>query len=253
MVKNKVKVLKKNTDELKKNKDDLKKKKKSNKLIESDESDDDKSDKSDKSSVNTDTENIVTEDEDVVSEDYVEPEKTDAQTGGEDDEEEINDEGSHDEDIQDADDEEIEEGLQEEAGNDAGEEEPSGPVETCGKNNLKRKKVDFIDSLEAEEISNVPKDEKRISDEDRLMYPPPMLTKYELPRIIGVRTTQITKGAKVYLTHCEDLTPEEIAIEEVRHRVNGLVIKRKYPNNFYEIYKLSELEVDDTLLLMTKQ
>jgi DNA-directed RNA polymerase subunit K/omega len=70
------------------------------------------------------------------------------------------------------------------------------------------------------------------------------LTKYEFVRIIGERKTQLTAGAKPLIKvnpKSENLTYEEIAIEELKMNMLPLIIKRPV-NEHYEIWKLSELD-----------
>lgn len=71
------------------------------------------------------------------------------------------------------------------------------------------------------------------------------LTKYERVRILGVRAKQISMGAKVMVKGVEGKSPMEIAVLELQHKMIPFVIKRPLPNHTYELWKLSELEIDN--------
>lgn len=67
------------------------------------------------------------------------------------------------------------------------------------------------------------------------------LTKYERVRVIGERTNLLARGAKPMILNVDNLTPQEIAEEELKQKVIPFKIKRELPDNTYEIWKLSEL------------
>ena len=67
------------------------------------------------------------------------------------------------------------------------------------------------------------------------------LTKYERVRVIGERTNLLARGAKPMILNVDNLTPQEIAEEELKQKVIPFEIKRELPDNTYEIWKLSEL------------
>ena len=80
------------------------------------------------------------------------------------------------------------------------------------------------------------KPEKRVSKNK--------LTRYELVRIIGERTKQLTMGAKPLIKqkkHSEELNYTEIAIEELKLNMVPFKIKRPVGNH-YEIWSLEELD-----------
>ena len=82
--------------------------------------------------------------------------------------------------------------------------------------------------------------EKRISKNQ--------MTKYELVRIIGERTAQLTRGAKPLIKQnkkTDKLSYKEIAIEEIKLNMTPLKIKRLVNTNVgsqYEIWEVNELE-----------
>ena len=70
------------------------------------------------------------------------------------------------------------------------------------------------------------------------------LTRYELVRIIGERTKQLTMGAKPLIKikkESDELNYKEIAMEELKLNMTPFKIKR-FVNNTYEIWKLDELD-----------
>lgn len=73
------------------------------------------------------------------------------------------------------------------------------------------------------------------------------MTKYELVRILGERTAQLTMGAKPLIKqnkNTDKLTYKEIAIEEIKLDMIPLKIKRMVSTNNgyqYEIWNVNEL------------
>ena len=73
----------------------------------------------------------------------------------------------------------------------------------------------------------------------------PQLTHYEKVRILGIRAKQIAMGSKVMVKYDNSFGPVELAKYELQHKTTPLVIKRPLPDNTYEIWKVSELNIDD--------
>jgi DNA-directed RNA polymerase I, II, and III subunit RPABC2 len=73
------------------------------------------------------------------------------------------------------------------------------------------------------------------------------LTKYEMVRILGERTKQLTMGAKPLIKNAETLNYERIAEEELKLNMIPFKIKRYLPNGTYEIWTLDELYKDHLL------
>jgi DNA-directed RNA polymerase subunit K/omega len=67
------------------------------------------------------------------------------------------------------------------------------------------------------------------------------LTKYEMVRILGERTKQLTMGAKPLVKNYQGLPYEKIAEEEFRKNMIPFKIKRPLPNGKFEIWTLDEL------------
>jgi DNA-directed RNA polymerase I, II, and III subunit RPABC2 len=72
----------------------------------------------------------------------------------------------------------------------------------------------------------------------------PYLTKYERARILGTRATQISHNAPVLVDLEGEYDPLAIAEKELRQKVIPMTIRRYLPDNTYEEWLLSELEVD---------
>ena len=60
-------------------------------------------------------------------------------------------------------------------------------------------------------------------------------------RIIGERTKQLTMGAKPLVKNFQDLSYEDIAIQELKLNMTPFKIKRPLPNNKVEIWEIKEL------------
>jgi DNA-directed RNA polymerase subunit K/omega len=67
------------------------------------------------------------------------------------------------------------------------------------------------------------------------------LTKYEMVRILGERTKQLTMGAKPLIKNHKGLSYDRIAEEELILDMIPFKIKRPLPNNMFEIWSLEEL------------
>lgn len=76
---------------------------------------------------------------------------------------------------------------------------------------------------------------------------PNRLTKYEMVRILGERTKQLTLGAKPLIKNYQSLSYEQIAEEELKLNMTPYKIKRILPNKKYEIWSLDELKKDHLL------
>ena len=73
------------------------------------------------------------------------------------------------------------------------------------------------------------------------------LTRYEMVRILGERTKQLTMGAKPLIKNYESLSYDKIAEEELKLNMIPYKIKRPLPNGRYEIWTLSELKKEHLL------
>lgn len=73
------------------------------------------------------------------------------------------------------------------------------------------------------------------------------LTKYEMVRILGERTKQLTMGAKPLIKNYQSLPYDKMAEEELKLNMIPYKIKRPLPNGHFEIWTLDELTKDHLL------
>ena len=112
-----------------------------------------------------------------------------------------------------------------------------------GKNKeLTEKEIADIDK-ECEIIRNrqvitkdLPHKPVEITNKDGLVVTgPPTLTRFEKARIMGARALQLSLGAPLFIEIPKNTTTSlEIAMEELKHRVIPIVIKRTLPNGDYQ-------------------
>ena len=76
------------------------------------------------------------------------------------------------------------------------------------------------------------------------------LSKYEMVRILGERTKQLTMGAKPLIKNYQTLSYDKIAEEELKRNMIPYKIKRPLPNGKYEIWTLDELDKEHLLSLL---
>jgi len=96
---------------------------------------------------------------------------------------------------------------------------------------------DLIEEHDSERQSHeIPRDE-RTTD--------PQLTHYEKVRLLGIRSKQITMGSKVMVKYDTNMGAVELAKYELINKTTPLLIKRPLPDNSYEIWKVSELNIED--------
>lgn len=109
---------------------------------------------------------------------------------------------------------------------------------------------DEIDDYENNnsEIEEQVKENKMLKGKDRISLN--RLTKYEMVRILGERTKQLSMGAKPLIKNHEGLNYDKIAEEELKLNMTPYKIKRQLPNGKYEIWTLDELFKDHLLTLL---
>ena len=76
------------------------------------------------------------------------------------------------------------------------------------------------------------------------------LTKYEMVRILGERTKQLTMGAKPLIKNYKGLNYDKIAEEELKLNMIPFKIRRPLPNGKYELWNLDELSKTHLLYLI---
>jgi DNA-directed RNA polymerase I, II, and III subunit RPABC2 len=72
----------------------------------------------------------------------------------------------------------------------------------------------------------------------------PVMTKYERARILGTRALQISMNAPVNVPVEGETDPLSIALKELRQRKIPIIVRRILPDNSYEDWAITELEVD---------
>lgn len=102
----------------------------------------------------------------------------------------------------------------------------------------------FIDDGRETEITSE-KEALYVNKENRVSNS--RLTKYELVRILGERTNQLTMGAKPLVKNINELSYEKIAEAELLLNMLPFKIKRPLPNGMFEIWNLDELYKDHLL------
>lgn len=75
----------------------------------------------------------------------------------------------------------------------------------------------------------------------------PILTRYERAKLIGLRTEQISRGAKPLSqgddSSYEGLSPSEIAIEELRQKKSPIIVVRLLPDGRREYWRVQDMAV----------
>lgn len=83
----------------------------------------------------------------------------------------------------------------------------------------------------------------KVEDDDRINNN--AMTKYEYTKIIGLRAKQINHCSAIYVYLDEEerskLNSMQIAEKEVKEKSVPFIIRRNYPNNEYEIWKVREM------------
>lgn len=102
---------------------------------------------------------------------------------------------------------------------------------------------DEFDDVNEEIFSDDNNDEavpERVPDDERITKP--IMTKYEMVRLLGIRTRQIALGAKPMIKNTENLSSKEIAELELKTNMIPLIVIRPLPNGRKEYWKVSELK-----------
>ena len=95
---------------------------------------------------------------------------------------------------------------------------------------------------EIHKLSLITRDEKgNIIDELHKTYP--ILSKYEKTRAIGLRVTQLNKGAQPYITLKRTVLDNSlIAEKELKEKKLPFIIMRPIPNGICEYWNINDLE-----------
>ena len=131
------------------------------------------------------------------------------------------------EDVEEAEDSQDEEEYDEEKEEDEGDNEGSDSDE-------------LPELLDINQTNNIIVKPEELKKEDRITRN--KLTKYEMVRILGERTKQLTMGAKPLIKNIIGLPYDVIAEEELKLNMIPFKIKRPLPNGKVEIWTLDELD-----------
>ena len=85
-----------------------------------------------------------------------------------------------------------------------------------------------------------------VDNKDRISKP--ILTKFEYPKIYSIRKRMLIQNFNPLIDTTET-NIDNIIKEEIRQKKIPIKIKRPHPNNKYEIWKLSELQIPEILFL----
>jgi DNA-directed RNA polymerase subunit K/omega len=93
------------------------------------------------------------------------------------------------------------------------------------------------------QLSHVIRNQKgNIIDYNHKTYP--ILSKYEKTRIIGLRVSQLNKGAKPFITLKNKILDNSlIAEKELQEKALPFIIMRPIPGSLSEYWKVSDLEI----------
>ncbi len=147
----------------------------------------------------------------------------------------------NEDDLEDAEQEEYDE----EAGDgaDVDGEEGAAPTKVCHIKNLNKEIImDEDDSAQYAKLEYV-----RIPDDERITDP--ILSYYELVKVLGTRAQQFNFGAKPLVNGVDGLHPAKMAYVELIAKMTPFIIRRHLPGKRYEEWRIDELEqihqVDD--------
>jgi|SRR5579872_564140 len=123
------------------------------------------------------------------------------------------------------------------------EEEGAAPAKVCHVKNLNKEIImDEDDSAQYAKLDYV-----RVPDEERMTDP--IMSYYELVRVLGTRAQQFNFGAIPLVDGLEGLHPAKKAYVELIAKMTPFIIRRHLPGKRYEEWKVDELEqihvVDD--------
>jgi DNA-directed RNA polymerase subunit K/omega len=79
-----------------------------------------------------------------------------------------------------------------------------------------------------------------------LIWPRNRLTRFEVARLIGARSLQISLGAPV-LIKMDELDPRKLAKAEFKEKIVPITIKRKMPDGTYQVVEIKEA-IDNWLI-----
>lgn len=114
-------------------------------------------------------------------------------------------------------------------------------------------KTNIIDTYYSEHYSHnydeVSSLSKVVRDENNNIVDPfhktnPIMTKYEIARVLGARSKQINSGANIFVKTIENVIDGYyIALQELREKKVPFIIRRPIPGGKCEYWNISDLEI----------
>lgn len=95
------------------------------------------------------------------------------------------------------------------------------------------------DYLEIDDAPEILSDSIKLEGDDRVTRP--IMTYYELVRLIGTRAQQFNLGATPLIDGLIGLPVQKMAYLEIMAHMSPVILRRPLPNNKYEDWKLEEL------------
>lgn len=205
------------------------------KLSDSDESESDSDESDSGSEINLDEEKNEDEDDEVKSEFEKEENINDEDLGDVDDI--TSDISSSDSESDDDDDKDDDKDVAVTEYNEDGEKEKDLDGDDKDDDDCLYQYDDLVDDRDTDKPPVHILNENRTTD--------PQMTHYEKIRLLGIRTKQIAMGAKVMVKYDGNMGAMELAKYELINKTTPLIIKRSLPNNTFELWKVSELNIDE--------
>jgi DNA-directed RNA polymerase I, II, and III subunit RPABC2 len=115
-------------------------------------------------------------------------------------------------------------------------------------NNLSDEEILIDNDVDLDFVLMETSDNNIVSKENRISCN--RLTRYEMVRILGERTKQLSMGAKPLIKNYSGLSYDKIAEEELKLSMIPFKIKRPLPNGFFEIWTLDELKYKHLLSIL---
>lgn len=115
-------------------------------------------------------------------------------------------------------------------------------------NNLSDEEILIDNDVDLDFVLMETSDNNIVSKENRISCN--RLTRYEMVRILGERTKQLSMGAKPLIKNYSGLSYDKIAEEELKLSMIPFKIKRPLPNGFFEIWTLDELKYEHLLSIL---
>ena len=89
---------------------------------------------------------------------------------------------------------------------------------------------------------------KVMANLDKTKISKPIMTKYEFDQIISLRANQLALGAPAFVDMTDkkiqsNMQLRQIALQELHEGKLPYIIKRPMPNNKYEYYRISDLDL----------